>query len=1151
MEDYSAYPERMSARTYGRMKAKEESGQSAKVDYVSHPLDKAPHPEPEPELVKTKTATTKKPTGKSAPARAKVEKKPAMTRKKTANPTPRKRSAGSVTLKIQPQYLAEKTIAEGAVPENTQGQKSADAARAEDSESDLSELAATPEFPTPERSLHSGSLNIKSQLDAEDAGLPNEPSFATPVPSINESNTIPALSEASDTSVLPSPSTPGLSVTSQAHEEIPSQLASQIALAALRAGPLVPITPAYLRHSGRSRAQPARFGDVVPTPVDVADSHDERPVAEVHDETISSGDSPTVLKVSRKKKSPSGTTAKPARRKNPVSQEKLSADDLADDVPAPKSRKRKAETSETTPRKRPSKAKDTTDATPKTKTRKTPAPRKKKEKTPAARGKALQLPSPPMSVSDYLEASGLSIDSELLQLSRTLTHREPLESKPEPCGKPEVWAPGRQELCETLPYYKSAHSGCYSNGNTVYAFMFDSSGVGREYMDQDVIIARMGGHMEPDPKTGIVSQKDDHLMEAKQPQSVMNNIIHKNSIVIICGDRNIGAITKMPHRYCVLGWFKPTHVWAEKTSAKKKIVTTIRYRFERLSRAEPSWYSTAPDLAVSPPFPDLELPIKTCSECQQSCPQVYLIDWMCTNQKCNAFWEMSNGHNAPYGDLDYHPAFLLHKTTWEREIPPFSLNPGVPKIGHHFGDNLSLVNTRGIVCPDCGRCNSRYMFTHWRCDTPGCRWKLQPKHEVVMPSNLGHTPWEMASDGPSLIKSITAPAIRTQVKYHSNYKVVKYNIEGVEGSVFVAKANNHVVSEPGGADDMFREMQTVDVGLERRMLRKTAAVEPEPSAQKIDLSMELSNTNPIAGTEDTVDADQEPEERPAADEDDEHDDHDDHKAEAGTRMNAFGMNFGMPYKFIASGDSQSFEDAPAAIRSARSLLNWAQRVFVNDKAGYQDFNEELIFGYMEAQKIKYHDDGEMGLGPRIATLSLGGGATMLLRAKAKYYSQVSNTGVFTFEEPLPLPLLESSGYTSGFRGKSKTKMKPCKDTHEGRRAAWAELKQLKDSGDTAGFRQRGKELSKELELKRAPGEPILSFHLTHGDIVIMEGEQIQKFLEHQVEPTGSLRFALTCRTVLGNHLTPDQLPKYDVADAEVYDGSAIRENGDGEAVVWD
>jgi hypothetical protein len=62
--------------------------------------------------------------------------------------------------------------------------------------------------------------------------------------------------------------------------------------------------------------------------------------------------------------------------------------------------------------------------------------------------------------------------------------------------------------------------------------------------------------------------------------------------------------------------------------------------------------------------------------------------------------------------------------------------------------------------------------------------------------------------------------------------------------VIVAKANKHVVAEPGGADDMFREMQSVDVGLERRMLRQTASAASKPSAQKTDPSVELSNITP-------------------------------------------------------------------------------------------------------------------------------------------------------------------------------------------------------------------------------------------------------------------------------------------------------------------
>jgi hypothetical protein len=922
--------------------------------------------------------------------------------------------------------------------------------------------------------------------------------------------------------------------------------------------------------SGRQRPSrtvkpPVRFRE--PTEVSTESIEGESVVDE--EDIDPAGDSPVVQKAARK------PAAKPkSKTKAPVSTEKVTEDDLADDVSAPAvtkaPRKRKAEGSQSTPRKKAATPKAKAEVTKGPKVPKVPkipkAPKTPKAgKTPASKPSVvlaedddptLTLPSPLSSQLD-LEAE-FPIDAGLLKLSKAMTRREPLASKPDPIGRPEVWAPGRQELCETLPYFKSAHSGCYANGGTVYAFMFDSAGVGREYMDSDVVIARMGGNMTTDVKTGFMYQTKDHLMREMQPQSLLNNIAHKNPLVIVCGDKNEGALTKMPHRYCLLDWFKPTHVWGEKTMDRKSPRTTIRYCFERLDRSKEPWYKptsaaiTAPDSPVSESLPDsgspatlpspagLSLPSQTCTACSKSCPQIYLINWLCTNTDCTAFWKLPNGQDAPYRELDYHPAFLQHRTTWEREDPPFSLNPGVPQVDQHFGDSLAYVSTRGVVCPDCGRCNIRYMFTHWRCDTVGCKWKLVPKIQVVMPSNLGHTPWDMASDGPSLVKTLAKPAIHTQVRYISNYKAIKYTIEGVFGSVIVAKANKQIVSEPGGADDMFRELQTVNVGLERRILRKTADTEQQQSRQR-------AIVEPVEDAE------------PAAvvDEDDNEDE--DPSGAAGARMTAFGMNFGMPYKFIATGDSQSFEAAPAAVRAVRSRLNWAQRAFVNDESGYQDFNELLIFAYLEGQKIKYHDDGEEGLGPRIATLSLGAPATMSLRVKAKYFSQVSKTGVITEEQPLPLPLLESCGYASGYTTKAKDSDKQAskpvsKGTYAARLAAWDELQDLRAKCEMATFRSRSKELSKELQLRRRDADTLLSFRLTHGDIVIMEGEDIQKFLEHAVEPHGHLRFAMTCRTILPHHLAPDQVPSYEVLpDSEGYDGATIREERDGgrEAIVWE
>lgn len=1164
MEDYSSQPARTSIRGAIAKIAKEESGDTTAIDYISHPLDKATMPEDE--NVETKAAPKKR-TRSVASTKAKA-KKHTTPRKKISNPVGRKRSATSMVKlraieqeKADDQPAARNSIMlqEENIPDRSNGEEHQRLVNLQDllskgdthldnTDPELSELEQSPERPDfldqpfedvkDEQQLNTvieqpGTRGPRSNQRITISSLLSDPADNvhpefTPIGSGNDIKTPPANS----------------SVVSADQPQImpPTDLPSPVA------GPAVsPITPRSVRQSQRPRVQPIRFGELIPTSAVVGEQASS---TSVDRKPASADDSPITRKVSRNAKAVEGT--KSVRRKVPISPEKLSADDLVNDVPVTikLSCKRKAETTaaDATPRKRITKAKTamSIDITAATKApRKTPVSRKKKEitETPLPKIEAAKsLPTPPQSQSDYLEASGQYIDPNLLKLSRALTHREPLESKPEPRGKPEVWAPGRQELCETLPYYKSAHSGCYTNEGNVYAFMFDSAGMGREYMDQDVIIARMGGGMDTDSKTGVMAQVKDHDIDAAQPRSLLNNIAHRNPLAIICGNKNSGAPTSMPHRYCVLDWFKPTHIWAEMTVGKKGPMPTIRYRFERLDTSTPAWY--APSTGSIPEVSsDVVLPSQTCSECLETCPQIYLFGWVCTNPKCVALWKLSNGQNAPYSELDYHPAFLLHRTKWEREDPPFNLNPGVPEFGQHIGDNLTYINTRGVVCPQCGRCNPRYKFTHWQCDTAGCDWKLSPDHHLVTPQSLTHQPWDMTSDGPTLIKAQTAPIVKTQVRYRSNYKLLSYTIEGVAGSVIVAKANQKVNSEPGGPDDMFREIQSADLGLERRMLRATSDGEPKPATQQ--------PISPAGSANDLSNAMENPDENDKAEEEQE-DEHD--KVEVGNRMTAFGMNYGMPYKFIASGDSRSFEDAPAAIRAAWFRLNFAQREFVNDPAGYQDFNEELVFAYMQGQNIKYHDDGEKGLGPRIATLSLGAGATMTLRVKAKYHSQVSKAGVFTYEKPLPLSVLESStqGFKPKAKGADKTKSADSlKEKQAARVAAFEELKKLKDAGNTAEFRKRSKELATELKLRRGQAQPLLSFHLTHGDIVLMEGEEIQKFLEHQVDPCGNLRFALTCRTILENHLTPDQLPKYKVGEAEVYDGSGIREEGDEEPLVWD
>ncbi|KAI6847056.1 hypothetical protein KC367_g3515 [Hortaea werneckii] len=726
-----------------------------------------------------------------------------------------------------------------------------------------------------------------------------------------------------------------------------------------------------------------------------------------------------------------------------------------------------------------------------------------------------QLPPTPPSSTASNGTDAINIfDEEMLALSRSLTHREPIASKPPPPGQPRVWADSRQALCETVPYFKKPQGGCHQNDGHVYAFLFDGVGHCREYMDSDVIIARAGGGMESDSNSGTMMQAKDQTMKEAQVVAMLNDAQLQNPLIVICGNKNTGALTKMPHKYNVLGWYKPIAVWAEKTAGKgKKNWTTIKYRMERLRSEEPAWH--APIGAIPRDSSEAgELVKSTCVSCGQCYPQIYLESWMCLSSSCDRFWRLGNGQEAPSGALTYNPAYLLHRTPWPVEEEPFDVRPRMPQSGKVIGDTLTYINTRGIVCPNCGRCNPRYRFIGWVCDNQHCNWEgLKVNHQAIMPAAL-HQATDTFGDGPSLGRNRHDPSISVKVSYSHGYKIFTYTVEGIEGRFVHAVANGRINREHHGPDDMFAALQTEDMGLERRRFNseklsggKDKEIHSTPARSHVRGQLPSPpNDEPEPDEAEELGATQKPE------------------ADVGDFMTAFSMNYGMPYKFVASGASRPFEDSPWPVQACRSRLNWAQRTFLPDSAtGNDEFNEELIFAYMEGQKIEYHDDGEEGLGPRIATLSLGGKAKMYLRMKSKHFVGCSKTGVFTPDRPVP----------GGIDGK---------EMDEQRLAAWNGLQSLKET-NRAAYSKRLKEIPKELGLyskkgKQAPD--LVTVTLNHGDIVLMEGDDIQKYLEHKVVPDAHLRFALTCRVVLENHLKPEERPGYIVGpDDYGYDGADL------------
>ncbi|KAJ5087716.1 hypothetical protein N7456_011332 [Penicillium angulare] len=181
-------------------------------------------------------------------------------------------------------------------------------------------------------------------------------------------------------------------------------------------------------------------------------------------------------------------------------------------------------------------------------------------------------------------------------------------------------------------------------------------------------------------------------------------------------------------------------------------------------------------------------------------------------------------------------------------------------------------------------------------------------------------------------------------------------------------------------------------------------------------------------------------------------------------------------------------------------------------------NELLLIGYFEGMKMGYHDDGEKGLGPTIASLSLGGSSKMTLRMKAKYFHGQTSSNCITKGDPV---------------------LKGCR-LEEERRALREEL----DLGikDQQAYEEALKALFRQNPKKTTGMAPVaVTMNLHHGDMVVMNGALLQRYYEHSVVPDKNsiLRYALTARSISpGSAMTEADLERsgFQLTGDQVYDG---------------
>lgn len=131
-----------------------------------------------------------------------------------------------------------------------------------------------------------------------------------------------------------------------------------------------------------------------------------------------------------------------------------------------------------------------------------------------------------------------------------------------------------------------------------------------------------------------------------------------------------------------------------------------------------------------------------------------------------------------------------------------------------------------MVCPDCGRCNSRVEWDQFRCGTEGCPFEIPIQH-TARPQSTVVPEHGFEADGHAIcFDKWEEPIIRTKVEFHGYWRKSTYEL--FPGCFISHYSANKVINrQPGGADEIFEELQTAKLGMKRSVMEHSPGMCPD------------------------------------------------------------------------------------------------------------------------------------------------------------------------------------------------------------------------------------------------------------------------------------------------------------------------------------
>ncbi|KAN0107182.1 hypothetical protein V8E52_010384 [Russula decolorans] len=512
---------------------------------------------------------------------------------------------------------------------------------------------------------------------------------------------------------------------------------------------------------------------------------------------------------------------------------------------------------------------------------------------------------------------------------------------------PPIWAQSRQEVCEALDYFRSYQGGVYHNNDIVKGYLLGAHSSSRDLFHHGgrLIISHGGGKSEAlhsKNRRLEIQGPGDQLEDDRSVRALLNNYRSRRPLVVFVDDNYAlfpFDLTANGYTYVVLGLFWIAHAWAELQRVDENH-SVVRYKFAFQwceGQGDPWWSLNTANVpavtrAQNSQVCDDELqPQMTkhfCSRCRSRSPLVYQDTPICLQPSCALFFrevQAKSDSSSCAQTLSYSTELLRLQPANHQPISADSIIPPLPSTD----TKTSRPFAKGMHCRVCGRLSTRYKWENYECsnchriyDAP--RFVFTHKDFWLQENGLKFYQYRVTPDSGIVARNM---AFQPRTNGSALPYVQTFDLPDNRGSVHLIPGHPTINAE---ANFLFQEYQGQAASGEIQFRRWPL--------RAVSRGQLLSNY--------------------------------------------FSQNTGSPYQYIGGSDRTTpMEDSAKAVRGALELIK--QRIAT--VLGKQiPFNEVLSAAYMEKQKMAFHSDSERGLGPIIASLSLGSAAEMHFRLQSKY-----------------------------------------------------------------------------------------------------------------------------------------------------------------------